>query len=297
MERDSRSVALEDALDAVTDVLDVLRSFQYEQALGRPTMFGLPGDLRRSHLQYLALDDDDDGAAEAANAGNAAWAGFRNRGDVLGSTFDEAAKGEFDSSPLGRLAALVGTADLAAGPARARFAVRLLSQAIREHRPAMRTLNVVMAVEALFGNMPSMQLAQRVVALTCGAPLNDECGRAGDACAYLAANLDMPRERKAVAQLDKNPGDYVCSEWSEFKARYQARSGVAHGNMTAQVSKEDADRDLFWAVKRLLLPAVTWLLDQPDDPISALSAELGSRPVGAQAAQLLGRTQPVLPTA
>lgn len=153
----------------------------------------------------------------------------------------------------------------------------------------MRTLNSVMAVEALLGNMPTRQLAQRVVALTCGAPFEDVCGRARNACAYLAANLKMTREYKAVDKLSKNPGDYLCTEWSEFLARYEARSGVAHGDPTVTVLKDEADKDLYWAVKRLLLPALTWLLDHPDDPSAALAADIQSRPVAATAATLLGR--------
>lgn len=286
--REDRTEALEEALDTVADALDLLRAFQYEQAMTQPTMFGLPGEVRRSHLQYLAAADrDEDGAAEAARS--PAWAGFRNRGDVLGYTFDYQSKQTFESGPLGRLAAFIGARDLPVGPVRARLAVRLLSQAIREHRPAMRTLNSVMAVEALLGKMRTRQLAQRVVALTCGAPFEDVCGRTRDACAYLAADLTVTRENQAVDKLSKNPGDYFCSEWFEFLDRYEARSGVAHGDPTVTVTKDDADKDLYWAVKRLLPPAVTWLLDHPDDPGSALAADIRSRPVAAGAATLLGR--------
>ena len=281
----ARRSAVDIAADTVADALDLLRCFQYERAMTRSTMFGLPGELRIAHLQYLAADGP-----------GRSWAGFRNDGEVLGSTFNDEPQAVFQSTVLARLAQYVGGPTAQPGPERARLAVRLLSQAIREHRHGMRTLNIVMAVEALLGPLRTMELAQHSVALTCGAPFSQACGRDWPACAYLAADLSVPSEYRAVKRLNDGPGDHICSEWFEFLARYDARSGVAHGDPTALVSEDDAGRDLYWAIKRLMLPAIAWLLDNPADPVSALTAEVRSRLSSAEADQLLGRTPNTTPS-
>jgi hypothetical protein len=292
--REGRREALREAMQRASDALDLLRVFQYQQAHSTPTSFGLPGDLRAAFASYLAFGLDGPPGSSADTPGDTpTWAGFVNDGDVKGTVLDETARVRFATAPLSRLGSFVGRPLDGEGPRRARFGVRLLSSAIREYRPTMRTMYVVMAVEAFLGRHRTFELAQRSAALTCGARTGDTCGRTRDACVWLKADLTDRTEARRVRRLvDQPTADVLCSEWFGFLARYEARSAVAHGNPAAAVSGEDAQADLHWAVHSLLDPALTHLLDHPDDPGGALADDIGRRPASHDAMLLLGRAEP-----
>lgn len=247
---------LAEAVAATRDILDVLRVLGQLVAQTRTTSFGLPGDVRRAHMEYAQLGENP-------------RVGFRNDGSVLGFGFPERVRDSLTTFRLNELAEMGGRTDLSPGPARAMFAVRLLSQSVLEDRPSMVTLGAVIATESLLGGGGrSFELARRAVYFTCGRPNDLLCGRERPACPLLTSTavptLKRLRSAMEVGELEE------CSEWLDFLARYDARSGVAHGDPTITVAKPDAERDLWWALHRLLPPALSWLLDHPDDPVTDL---------------------------
>jgi hypothetical protein len=127
------------ALDLVTVATDILRVFQKIQHYSyRTTMFGLPGQLYRSNVRYLMLGDE-------------VGPGFRNRGEAIGFTFSEEMHATWNSSRIfPSLAALVGTSGSPDdGPRRALVGIQLLSQAILEHRPGFKILNLIIGLESM----------------------------------------------------------------------------------------------------------------------------------------------------
>jgi hypothetical protein len=118
---------IDEALDLVTLATDLVRVFQKKGAMFRTTMFGLPGQVYRSHIRYFAV-------------GKEGGPAFRNRGEKLGSIFNDDRHAAWQASrAFAPLAAHVGAdGPLPEGPRRALLGVQLLSQATLEHRPAFK---------------------------------------------------------------------------------------------------------------------------------------------------------------
>ncbi len=255
-----------DAVGRLADVVDVLRVFQYWLANSRTTAFGLAGDVRLARITYLRL-------------GVAAGAGFLDDGALLGYAFTAEAQERLHGSLFGRAAGLAGKDGGEPGEARLKLAFLLLARATREHRPSLRQLGTIIAVETLLGGRAGKYaLARRAAYFTCGLADDDLCGRARPACHFLTLDArDRPSLRALRRYTDQARQDVRarCSEWLDFLDRYDDRSGVAHGDPDTVVSAGDADKDLWWAVKNLLVPAGTWLLEHPREPAEDLDRALG----------------------
>jgi hypothetical protein len=158
------------ALDRVTMATDILRVFQKVQYnTSKTAMFGLPGQLYRSTIRYITL-------------GEQGSLGSRNRGEALGFTLGQEARTAWnDSAIFPGLAALVGADPTTDGHRRALVGVQLLSQAILEHRPAFKILNLIIGLESMLlerrRQSQGFRLARRASYFTCGRWNNSMCGR------------------------------------------------------------------------------------------------------------------------
>lgn len=261
---------IDTALDLVTVATDLLRVFQRMRTIyAKTTMFGLPGQLYRSRIRYLI-----------AGVGP----GFRNKGEALGFTFDEDAQAAWRSSPaFPQLAEATSTGqDLPEGLRRALLGVQLLSQAILEHRPPFKLLNLVIGLESMLlereHQSQSFRLARRATYFTCGGFNDSLCGRGRDTCQCLA--LD-PADRKArqslkdlrtLAQIDTR---WRCSSWLDYLHWYDLRSEVAHGDDTS-VSEKDVSTAEFCILRWTAEPVLQWLIEHPDDPLGSLDAAISA---------------------
>jgi hypothetical protein len=257
---------IDGALVVVRDALHLLRVFQYTRAQMQPTLFGLPGEPRPTHLWYLQL-------------GETGGLGWRQFGVPLGFTFRDDERAYWESLGFSELAKFIGRSGIPEGPARLLLAIRLLSQAALDLRPEMRLLLTVIATETLLGRGRTFKLARRAAFLTCGRPENDPCGRDRPACVFLTLNPSVKTELKELEKCKEEARSDPaarCSEWLDFVFRYNDRSGIAHGELNYEVPKKDADQDLYWAIHYLLPAALPWLLKNSDKPIVALDAEIAA---------------------
>jgi hypothetical protein len=269
---------IDTALDLVTVSTDLLRVFQRIRfGMATTTMFGLPGQVFSSNVRYLV-------------AGDKPGPGNRNRGDVLGWTFSSDALAKWRDSPaLTSVAALVGTNEpLEEGPRRARLGVQLLSQAILEHRPAFKILNLLIALESMLLERSSVsqsfRLARRAAYFTCGRPDDSLCGRDRPSCQCLKLDPGANADRTAIKRLRQLADIDVrwrCSEWLTYQTWYGLRSSVAHGD-DAQITRQEASRAEFWILRWLTEPVLLWLMEHPAAPLAALDADLSElQPVPA----------------
>jgi len=254
------------AASLVRDGLDLLRVFREATAVVRTTSFGMPGEVPSASVLYVQ------------GGGEGPRVGWRSTGHVLGAGLGETARHSWTSSRFPDAAALIGCSDTLAGHDRLLHAIRLLSQAILDNRPAVRMLATVIAIECMLGGGgKKYELARRAAFLTCGPPTDPLCGRGRPSCHFLTTD---PRAAGAVKLLKAYETDARlntsrrCSEWLNFVDRYADRSDIAHGDPSFTASERDADRDLFWALHNLLPPAMAWMLDHPADPIEQLDRAL-----------------------
>jgi hypothetical protein len=259
---------IDGAFRIVRDVVDLLRVFMESRAMFQTAKFGLPGDVRALHFHYVDLDKPNS-------------LGYRNPGDIVGSGFSPESRQALASSRLAELANLAASPNPPPGPARAMLAVRLLSRAVLEENPALKLLSTVIAIETLLGGGKTYQLARRAAYLTCGAPEGDLCGRQRPTCPFLTLDPSDEPSRRQIQRLEDAACLDIrerCSEWLDFVNRYKDRSGIAHGDPNFNVSVEDADKDLFWALHYLVPTALEWLLDHPADPAGALESAIYALP-------------------
>ena len=261
------------ALDLVTVATDILRVFQKVQYnTSKTTMFGLPGQLYRSTIRYIMLGEE-------------SGPGFRNRGEALGFTFNQEAHAAWnDSAIFPGLAALVGANLAADGHRRALAAVQLLSQAILEHRPAFKILNLIIGLESmLLEQRPEPQglrLARRASYFTCGRWNNSICGRDRPSCQVLALDPKSKTNRQALKRLQRLAEidtRWRCGEWLNYLHRYDLRSSVAHGD-DATVDQRDARSAEYWVLRWMAEPVLQWLMKNPDDPLAALDDAIVALP-------------------
>lgn len=260
------------ALDLVTQATDLLRVFQKKGAIYPTTMFGLPGQLYRSHIRYLAAGDDGAGP------------GIRIRGEAIGCTFNDAARAAWLSSQtFASLAALVGVDQaLEEGYRRALLGVQLLSQSVLEHRPAFKILNLVIALESMLLErqkaQQTLRLLRRATYFTCGRICGSMCGRDRTTCQFLKLNPDNNKDRKQLDRLRKlariDP-TWRCSERARYEHWYDLRSAVAHGD-DQPVTAEDASQAEYWIFMWTVEPLLGWLVEHPVSPLLDLDKALAA---------------------
>ena len=263
---------IDEATDLITTALDVLRVFQQATAVVQTTMFGLPGDVLQSRVDYLALEDEVKGA------------GWKHRGQHLGSTFDSQRHGDFRDSGFAFAAAAIGQEAPSEGELRALLGLELASRAILEHRPPLRLLSAVMAAEAMLldrSKQPqALRLARRSVYLLCEGPEQSLCGRDRPTCLYLAHSPETNGGREGLRELRARGNTdtrWRCSEWHQVMDWYDARSGVAHGG-AEPVDEEEASRVVFWLANDLVPAMLTWLAEHPADPLANLESAIAALP-------------------
>ena len=262
--------SIDAALDVIEDAVDVLRVYQQARALGLCAMFGLPGDTYRSKIIY-------------AQAGERTGFGGRARGDALGWTFTDTALADFMASLAFQFVAdAIGMATPPEGARRALLGIELLSQAIVTHRPALKLLGVVEALEAmLLRHEPGpkkLKLARYVSFFGCGSVEGDLCGRQRDTCPYLA--LDPNKDATKLGALrERSESDHwwLCSEWRQVVEWYELRNAAAHGEGRS-VEAKDASTAEYWVLHYLLEPILDWLRLHSDEPVDALEQAVAALP-------------------
>lgn len=261
---------VDSAIDEVRASLDALRLLQIARRRTHTTSFGLPGDVYRSRIDYVAVWES-------------SAPGGRFRGDVVGWEFKEDSFAEWCSSTAFQfLSAALADPSASEGARRAAVGAQLLARAATEHRPDLKMLGVASALEAwLIRRQPGAQtlrLAQHVTWFGCGRHDNDLCGRDRPICPYLHLSPDVGRDRdrlKVLRDLGNTYGTWRCSEWHRVMDWYAARSDAAHGDPTA-VDTKHADSAEYWVAHYLMEPILDWLHEHPDDPVGDLEATLAA---------------------
>lgn len=200
--------------------------------------------------------------------------------------FDDEARASWNGSPaFTSLAALVGASGpLDDGPSRALFGTQLLSQAILEHRPAFKILNLVMGLESmLLERLPQSQgfrLARRASYFTCGRHDDSLCGRDRPTCQCLAldpADRKDLRALKRLRELAEVDTRWRCSEWLTYLRRYDLRSSVGHGDDTP-IDEQEARSAEYWTMRWTAEPLLLWLVEHPLTPLVSLDEAIAALP-------------------
>ena len=262
------------ALDLVNVAIDLLRIFQKtKHNMSETTMFGLPGQIYRSKIQYLTAGED----------GGMGW---RYKGESLAFTFDSQSHAEWVNSRIfPALASFIGRSEgKADGPRRAILGVQLMSQAVLEHRPAFKMLNLIVGLESMLlerqTQSQGFRLARRASYFTCILATNSMCGRDRPTCQSLALNPDDNSSRRALVRLRAlAEGDtrWRCSEWLNYLNWYDLRSSVAHGN-DSLIDQEKASSAEYWILSWAMVPVLSWLMDHPDYPLESLDEAIAALP-------------------
>ena len=262
---------VDEALDLVTLATDLLRVFQKKGARFRTTMFGLPGQVYRSNVRYFTVGEEGGPA-------------FRNRGEVLGSTLNEETHAAWQASrTFASLAAQVGAdGPLDEGARRALLGVQLLSQAVLEHRPAFKILNLVIALESMLlernHGPQTLRLLRRATYFTCSKAYDSMCGRDRAACQFLALDPAIRGDRQQLdwlRRLAEMGPPWRCSEWLSYAHWYDLRSSVAHGD-DEPVTAEEASQAEYWIFMWTVEPLLQWLVEHPGNPLGELDHALAA---------------------
>jgi hypothetical protein len=268
-----RAESADTALDQVSSAVDFLRVFQHahSQVKATMTMFGLPGDVYRSDVRYLRL-------------GETSGPGFQRRGGALGWTFQDENRGTWQQSPGFTFAAqAVGKRDQTESERKAILGIQLASQAILEHRPAMKVLSLIMSLESMLleylNERQGFRLARRCAFFTCGAP-DDLCGRARDTCPLLAITPKRGNNIRKLDSLRRRASEdvyWLCSDWLQVLDCYDLRSAIVHGD-DIEVSSSDAGKIEFWLLQSVMEPALEWLASHPTEPLVRLDEAIDALP-------------------
>ena len=113
-----------------------------------------------------------------------------------------------DSAVFPSVAALVGTNPAAEGHRRVLVGVQLLSQAILEHRPAFKILNLVIGLESMLlerrRQSQGFRLARRAADIfTCSRRGGSMCGRDRSSCQALALDPESEANRESLKRFRK----------------------------------------------------------------------------------------------
>jgi hypothetical protein len=272
---------IEQALDLVTTAVDVVRVYQQATTHFETTMFGIPGEIQRSVVSYAQL-------------GEGMGVGWRARGQALGWTFGQDEHMGFRASRGFTFAAnAVGIESPNEAQRRALLGIQLASQAILDHRPALRILSALMAAEAMLlerkKSPQALRLARRAVFFTCGSAEDDLCGRARPTCPALST----PVEGSNIAQLNdlRQRGDtdyrWRCSEWHRVLDWYNLRSEIVHGG-SIQVSESQARSITYWLLHEVIPLALSWFAEHQTDPLGQLDDAIANLPAPPDWEELLG---------
>jgi hypothetical protein len=162
--------------------------------------------------------------------------------------------------------------------------MQLLSQAILEHRPAFKILNLVMGLESmLLERLPQSQgfrLARRASYFTCGLHNDSLCGRDRPTCQSLALDPAHQRDLRALKrlrQLADMDTRWRCSEWLTYLHRYDLRSSVGHGD-DAPVDEKEASSAEYWTMRWTAEPLLLWLVEHPLTPLASLDEAIAALP-------------------
>lgn len=260
---------IDDAIGAVTASLDGLRVFQLARRASRTSMFGLPGHLFRSRVDYVAV------WKRSAHGG-------RFVGHHSGWEFTEAAMEDWASSDGFRfLGEALKDPQASEGARRASIGAQLLGRAALETRADLKMLGIVSALEAWLlrreQTAQTMRLARHVSWFGCGRDANDLCGRDRPICPYLHLDPTVRKNRdrlKILRKLGKEHIAWECTDWHRIMSWYDTRSGAVHGGDPTAVRAEEADEAEYWVSHHLAGPILDWLYTHREDPIGDLEAEL-----------------------
>ena len=260
---------IDDALDAVRSALDVLRLWQRSRVMVRPTAFGLPDETRWARITYLVV-----GSRNAV--------GWTFKGEPIGWTFAHEELDSFSTSEAFQfLSAALADDSPSEGVCRAILGAQLLARACTEHRPDLKMLGVVTALEAWLlrrdRHSQTYRLARAGAWFGCGLQDQNLCGRHRPICPYLHLSPDKGKDRKRLCVLRDLGNTYPqwrCSEWHQVVDWYDTHSDTAHGGDPTDVAKEDASEAEFWVTHYLMRPILEWLLTHPDDPVGGLENTL-----------------------
>ncbi len=254
------------AMEELRESLDVLRLFQLSRQTTQSTSFGLSGDIRASLVEYVAIWEK-------------SAPGSRFVGDYVGFTFTEDSYNDWaNSTAFQFLSGSLADPSPAEGPSRAVTGARLLARAATEHRPDLKMLGVMAALEAWLLNRQSgpqtLRLARHVTWFGCGLPENDQCGRDRPVCPYLHLSPDCKGGISRIKKLQELGSTYDawrCSEWHRVMDWYDARSDAAHGNPQSVDTKE-ANSAEYCVLHYLMEPILNWLREHPQNPVADLEA-------------------------
>lgn len=262
-------IDIDDAIDAVRASLDALRLFQLARRKTHTTSFGLPGELHRSSIKYVAI----------LESGSSHGGCFE--GDSPGWTFSDNSFEDWSSSTgFQFLSEALASPETSEGARRAALGAQGLAQAAREHRAGLKMLGVTAALEAWLlhrdHDTKGKRLARHVAWFGCGRHNQQLCGRERPICPYLHLNPDNNRDRKRLNTMRTLGNTYApwrCSEWHRVMDWYDARSDAAHGNPLA-VELEHANKAEYWTTHHLTEPILEWLGAHREDPIGDLEREI-----------------------
>jgi len=263
--------SVDDALDAVRTALDILRLFQSGRSRARTTWFSLPGELYQANIEYLAT-----GATTAV--------GQMFRGKYSGWSFGSESHREWLAS-----AGYQFLSNAAANPTaneacrRAILSVRLFSRAAAEHRPDLKIVGIVGAMEALLvdhtqSGGKSFALARYVAWFTCHLPDQPACGRDQEMCAAVFIRPEKFKRLKVLRQLGNSSKYWQCHQWRSVCDWYDNRSLAAHGDDPHGVGIGPGDQAEYHFSHYLIEPVLAWFAAHLIDPIGDLQRDIDSRP-------------------
>ncbi|MBI4882995.1 MAG: hypothetical protein HY826_02955 [Actinobacteria bacterium] len=271
VERRDVENAADDALDEVRAALDVLRLFQQSQTRDRTTWFSLPGELYQAYIEYVL-------------SGRDSAVGFTNRGKHAGWTFSERSRRDWDESATFQyLSASLADPSSSEGAARAVLATRLYSRAAAEHRPDLKLIGIISAMEAMLldptiRSAQTLTLVRHVTWFTCEGAGEAGCGRDSPICAYLYIRPNESRLLKQLRSLGEESHLWRCSQWHDVSRWYDLRSIAVHGDAPEQVELRQAEQAEYHFSHYLIEPVIRWFIDHPSDPIGMLQQTIDSLP-------------------
>lgn len=255
---------IDHAIERVREALDVLRLFQVSRRLTHTTSFGLSGDVYMASIEYIAVWQN-------------AAPGWRHLGEHVGWEFSHDAYLDWCASRSFEFLSSAIASPSTDGQRRAATGARLLARASAEHRPGLKMLGAVMALEAWLlphvDGPQTFRLARHVTSFPCRRDDGRPCGGTAPDCPYLRLDPGDKQDLTRLKKLQAIGGTWTCSEWFRILDWYEARSDAAHG-CGGDVSHSEASSTEYVISHYLLDPILDWLAFHPDDPAGDLDREL-----------------------
>lgn len=260
---------IDSAIEAVQASLDALRVFLLGRRTTHTTLFGLPGELFESRIDYVAV-----------------WkqsaVGGKYRGDYAGYMFTQTDLDDWEASETFQFVHRALNGEIESDAARrAVLGLQLLSRGALEHQSDLKVVGLMAALEAWLmvrsTGPQTFRLARRIAWFGCGMHGDDLCGRDRPACPYIRLSPDRRDDRRRIEQLrtlGESHIEWECSEWHQVLAWYDARSDGAHGQGPAAVDEQEASSAEFWILHYLAPAILEWLRRNPVDPIAHLDAAM-----------------------